>query len=173
VKNTRVALTGVRALGLAAAIVLFVIAIFTDSHWLDLIGWGLAIVSLVLVVDEVSGSDLRQKVPAGGKVDRRRLVAKTAAFALATVVFFIGAIVDDPTAWYALGFLAIAAAVTFDHLADFAVLGDVIEDLTDRPAPAPVAAAAATPAGGYTCAKCGHQLDAQQKFCPNCGTPRA
>jgi hypothetical protein len=170
--NTRAGLTALRALGLAAAILLFVIAIFSDSSWKDLVGWGLAIVSLVLVVDELSGADLRGKVPAGGKVDRWRTLAKAVSFAAAAFFFFIGAIVDDATTWFALGFLSIAAAVTVDHLADFAVLGDVVQDLADRDAPA--AAAPATPAApAYTCAKCGTGMTADQKFCPSCGAARA
>jgi hypothetical protein len=44
---------GLRTLLLVVAIVLFVIATFSNTHELDLMAWGLAVLAAAFVVDEL------------------------------------------------------------------------------------------------------------------------
>jgi hypothetical protein len=44
---------GLRALLLAVAIILFVIAVFSDSSYADLLAWGLAATAAALLVEEL------------------------------------------------------------------------------------------------------------------------
>ena len=44
---------GIRAILLALAIVLFVIAVFSETNWDDLVAWGLAATAGALLVEEL------------------------------------------------------------------------------------------------------------------------
>ena len=50
---------GLRTILLAVAIVLFVIAVFSDTHQGDLIAWGLAATAAALVVEELGFGRMR------------------------------------------------------------------------------------------------------------------
>ncbi len=54
---------GLRAILLAVAIVLFVIAVFSDSSYPDLLAWGLAAAAAALLVEELG---LGTRIGVGG-----------------------------------------------------------------------------------------------------------
>lgn len=57
---------GLRTLLLLAAVVLFVIALFSDENWSDLVALGLAATAASFVVD-----DLGLAIPGGDRTERR------------------------------------------------------------------------------------------------------
>jgi peptidoglycan/LPS O-acetylase OafA/YrhL len=51
---------GLRALLLLVAVVLFVIAVFSDEHYADLLAWGLAAFAAAFVADDLAGQARRR-----------------------------------------------------------------------------------------------------------------
>lgn len=56
---------GLRGLLLIVAVILFVIAVFSDSNWSDLVAWGLAASAAALLVEEM-GWNTRFGAPRAG-----------------------------------------------------------------------------------------------------------
>jgi peptidoglycan/LPS O-acetylase OafA/YrhL len=53
---------GLRALLLLVAVVLFVIAVFSDEHYADLLAWGLAAFAASFVADDLAGQARRRRL---------------------------------------------------------------------------------------------------------------
>ena len=157
----------VRAGGLAVAVILFVIGILSDTAWDEMVGFGLAIVAIVMFFDT-----LHHRRGKGA-------IVKMAALAAAALFFVLAAIVDSGNVFdmLALGFIFLALSVIADHLTDFAAVRAALAAAADhQEAAAPAAAAATAPAAseaGAKCAKCGEPLRADERFCTACGTARA
>ncbi|HLM37187.1 MAG TPA: hypothetical protein VK287_05315 [Gaiellaceae bacterium] len=63
---------GLRAILLAVAILLFVIAVFSDSSYADLLAWGLAATAAALLVEELG---LGTRINMGGPAATHSLTA--------------------------------------------------------------------------------------------------
>ena len=163
-----------RAGGLAVAVVLFVIAIFSDSAWQELSGIGLAMVAIVMFFDA-----LRRRRGAGALV-------KLVALAAAALFFVLAALVNTSNSldMFALGFILLTLSVIADHLTDFAAVRAALAAAADHqeasspaaaaaPAPTPPAPAPAATEAAGKCAKCGEPLKADERFCTSCGAARA